>query len=198
MVVDDEHPRPGARHTTPGRGQLEPDLGPVTDARTDHCFTAVAAHPVHDRLADAVAVGRGLLGVEAHTAVTDEHQRARRVDLHVHVDRVRAGVLRGIDHRLARRGEHRLQPGVDRAVPDLDDLDRHAVIRLHLADQLVERRADGARRRRRPAVQPRAQLTFLAAGQADDPARVVGAAPHEGQGVEHGVVEVGRDLGPLL
>lgn len=47
-------------------------------------------------------------------------------------------------------------------------------------------------------VQPVPQFPLLGAGEAADLARVVGVALDQGEGVQHGVVDVGGDLGTLL
>ena len=58
-----------------------------------------------------------------------------------------------------------------------------------------ERRALAARP---AAVEPRAQLALLAAGEAGDLARVVGLALHQRERLQHGVVQVRGELGALL
>ena len=56
--------------------------------------------------------------------------------------------------------------------------------------------SDGAGR---PALEePGPQLPFLRTGQANDVLRVVGGALDEGKRLQHGVVHVGRHLGPFL
>ena len=86
------------------------------------------------------------------------------------------------------------------AVADRDDLDRHAVVVLDLGRGGLERarRALRVGRARRAAVEPRAQLALLAAGERGDLARVVGALLHQRERLQHRVVQVRGDLGALL
>ena len=73
------------------------------------------------------------------------------------------------------------------------------MVGLHLGGDRLERgRERRLAPRRPPAAEPGAQLALLAAGEAGHGARVVGALLHEGERLQHRVVEMGGDVGPLL
>ena len=86
---------------------------------------------------------------------------------------------------------------VERPVAGDHELDRYAVQVLDLVRRLRDRRGEGGIGAGRPGIQPRAQLALLGAGELRDRGGVVGPALDEGQGLEHGVVQVGGDVGAL-
>ena len=137
--------------------------------------------------------------VEACTTVADEDVHRARGDLGVDVDPAGAGVLGGVGDRLASGLDDRTQRLVEVAVADRDHVDRDAVVVLDLGG-----RASAARPPRLrlvgglAGVQPRPQVALLRAGQPGDGGRVVGALLDQGQGLQHRVVQVRGDVGPLL
>ncbi len=122
------------------------------------------------------------------------------LDLRVQPDRTAVGgELRRVRERLAGRGDERFERLVERAVADHDDLDRRPARLFDLDRGGAKRVGDalvGLQRRR--AREPRSQLALLAPRQLRDVGRVVGAALDEGQRLQHRVVQVRGQLGPLL
>ena len=87
---------------------------------------------------------------------------------------------------------------VDGVVTDSDHVDRDLMVRLDAGRGLLESgRNQIGPVERSVAEQPLPQLPFLMPGQHRHPGRVV-TALDQGQGLEHGVVEMGRHLGSLL
>ena len=205
MVVDEEHPR-RAHAVTPSVAsrQRQLDLGALARRAAHLAVAAGAREPADDRARDPAAVGGHRDRVEAAARGRARRSMTRlRLDLEVHRHARRAGVAHRVDDRLARGQEQRLQPG-GRAVADPHDLDRHAVLasrrrpparraRRRASRRTADRR-DSCRRREQPA----AQLAFLHAREPHDLARIVGAALHERERLEHGIVQVRGDLGALV
>jgi hypothetical protein len=95
--------------------------------------------------------------------------------------------------------DDRLGVVVELRVADRHDVDRHAVRVLRLGGRQLERGLEGrALAERAAAVEPRAQLALLAAGERGDVARVVGLALHQRERLQDGVVQVRGELGALL
>ena len=159
---------------------------------------AVAAHPPHHRLGDAAPVGRNRAHVEAGALVANVGGDPVGVGLDVDGDPRRPGVTGGIDRRLLAGEQQGLDVLAHRGVADHDGVDRHVVELLDAGGQRVDGPAEvlvvgggGA------VVEPGPQLALLAPGQRRDVGRVV-APLDQGEGVQHRVVEMGGDLGPLL
>ena len=123
------------------------------------------------------------------------------LDLEVDRDHRRARVPRRVDHRLARR-ERRARcrrSSSGQSPPTCTDLDRHAVALLDVGGGAFDRVAEievGVHRR--AAEQPRRAARAPATREADDGARIVGAALDHREGLQHGVVEVRGHLGALV
>ena len=138
-------------------------------------------------------------GVEAPAPVADEQRDPVGLDLQVHVDLVDTGVDGGVAGRLAPGGHQGPAGVVERRVAHQHGVDAHPVPVLHVGELppeqvgQPERPGGGAL-----AVQPLPQLPLLAAGQAADLPAVGGPLLDQGQRLEHAVVEVGGDIGPLL
>ncbi len=192
VVVDQQHP-----HRVSHAGTVQPDLGALAGGAADDRAAAVPGHPADDRAAHALPVGRDVLGVEAGAPVAHEDLHPVGGDLGVQRHRPDAGVPGGVDHRLAGGRDEGEQGVVGRGVADHDRLDGDAVRLLDLGGGALQRggERDGGGRR---GVQPAAQLALLGAGQPGDLARVVGGLADEREGLQHRVVHVGGDLGPLL
>ena len=169
----------------------------------------MAGHAVTDRSREAAAVLSDGVGVEAAAAVAHEDLDRVRLDLHVDVDLVDAGVLGGVHHRLPRRRDERGGVRVELGVADDDRRHPDPVVVLDLAggggERGGERRVGRSRGTSRVAagrtVEPRPQLALLAAGEpADLPARRVlaGLLLDQRQRLEHRVVQVRGDVRALL
>ena len=116
-----------------------------------------------------------------------------------HVHGRAAAELGGVRHGLAGRSHHGLGGRVERRVAHRHHLDRHAVVLLHLGGGRLERGAQaGGLAGRGPAREPGAQLALLAPRERGHLARLVGAALHHRERLEHRVVEVRSHLGALL
>ncbi len=189
--------RPGglARVGRIGRLERQPqtDLGAFVEAAHPRA-AAVALHAAQDRLAHPEPVGRDVVEVEAVTVVAHEGLGDAAADLDVGGDG-RPRVPHRVGQRFAQRAHERLARVVQCGVAGDDELDGHAVAVLDLVrggrDGLGERTGRGG-----PAVQPRAQLALLGPGQAGGDGRVVGALD-EREGLQHRIVQVGRDVGAL-
>ena len=140
------------------------------------------------------------VGHEPAPAVADVHRDRVRLDLLIDGDHGRARVARRVGHRLPRRQHERLEPIVERAVAaDVHGLDRYPVLLLDGDRDRLERFAEiEVDARRRATEEPRPQLALLAPGQADHRTGVVGPALDEREGLQDGVVEVRRHLGPFV
>ena len=177
---------------------------PFSGNRADDCGPAVALHPAADRLGDALAVDRRRPGVEPGTAVADEHGHPLRLGLDEDRDRLCSRPLRGVDGRLAARGQERFQLVVERGVPDSHGVDGDPVGRFDLAFDLLDRgrqrrRALRAERARGPALeQPRAQFSLLGTGQPCHLLGLVGRALDHGKSLQHRVVDAGGHVRTLL
>ena len=158
----------------------------------------MAAHPVEDAAAHAVAVGGHGLEVEAAAAVAHEDLDGLVVDLGVDVDARHPGVPGGVGQGLAGRRDDRAQRLVERGVTDRDHVDGHAVGVLDARGGGAQRAGHAALVDRLLAVEPGAQVALLAAGQPGDGGAVVGGALDQRQGLQHRVVQVGGDVGALL
>ncbi len=199
MVVDDHDARRLGAHC--GRISIVSSTSvPAPGRELIVGRAAVAFHPADDRLPQPATVGGHGGRVEACAAVADEDLRAVRAHLGVDGDRAGAGCeLRRVRERLPRRGNQRTARIVEHMVADGDDVDRHRVRVLDLGGRGLDRRGEAVGRARRRAVeQPRPQLALLAPGERRHLARVVGALLHQGERLQHRVVEVRRELGPLL
>ncbi len=117
------------------------------------------------------------------------------VDLGVHVDLIGTGVLGGVDHGLPRGPDQGLQRLVGVAVTDGHDLDRHPALVLDLGGGGEQGGLEGGLGGL-VAVQPATQLALLPAGQLLDGLGVVGLALDQGEGLQHGVVQMRRHVGP--
>ena len=87
---------------------------------------------------------------------------------------------------------------VERAVPDGDELDSDAKPTLDVGAHLLERPGERVGIEKRGAVQPVAELALLATGEGAHFGRLGRSFLDQGQRLEHRIVEMGRDLGPLL
>ena len=159
------------------------------------------AEPVDDRARDPAAIG-GDRGRDRSRA----HDRARRSRRAAARPRGTPATLDAPECRTAFTIASRAASSsgcmpAGRAVAHAHDLDRHAVLGLDLGRELVERGAErtvARRRDRSPSSSQLAQLALLHPREPHDLARVVGAALHERQRLQHGVVQVRGDLGALV
>ena len=187
------HSRPSRRSSSSSTSV--PDPGRARDRGP----SAVPAHAPHDRLAHAAPVSRDRGHVEARAAVAHEHVQPLGRDLGEHVDGRPAAELRRVGHGFAGSRQHGLGGRIERGVAHRHGLHGHAVAALHLSRGGLERRAEtGGLARCGTAGEPRAQLALLAPRERRHLARVVGAALHHRQRLEHRVVQVRRHLGTLL
>jgi len=108
-------------------------------------------------------------------------------------------VLGGVQERLASSAEHRLGGIAELTVPDHDHLYGHSVVVFDILGGRAERRSKTPLLRPASiAGEPVSELALLTAGQRRHLTWVVGALLHQGEGLEHGVVKVCRELRPLL
>ena len=103
----------------------------------------------------------------------------------------------GVEQRLAQRLHQRAGRLVDRPVAHHDQVDRHAVSVLDLGHHLAHRDLQGLGPGRRAGVEPVPQLALLGPGQPGHLGGVARLALDQGEGLQHGVVQVRGDLGPL-
>src|SRR5690348_14974037 len=89
------------------QGKGEAHLGALAGGGAYVGRATVSRHAVDDRVGQSVPVARDRARVEPDAAVADEHLDERLRDLGVHVDPVDAGVLGGVDDRLAGRRHDR-------------------------------------------------------------------------------------------
>ena len=176
------------------------DLRAVARIAADLGLPAVSLHAPDYRLADAAAIGRDGLGIEAGPAIVDEDPRAALLDLGVEAHRspVRRE-LGGVGERLAARRDERLEPLVELRVADDHRLDRRAVRVLDVGGGRAERVGEALVRPARLGVgEPFAQLPLLAACQPSDLLGVVGALLDQREGLEDRVVEVRGHVRALI
>ena len=108
-------------------------------------------------------------------------------------------MLGGVQERLASSAEHRLGGIAELTVPDHDHLYGHSVVVFDILGGRAERRSKTPLLRPASiAGEPVSELALLTAGQRRHLTWVVGALLHQGEGLEHGVMKVRRELGPLL
>ena len=103
------------------------------------------------------------------------------------------GVLAG----LGQGGDHRELAGPGAHVANDDDADGHAIAALDAADAFGDggfERVGGLRVAR---VEPRAQFALLGEGDGAHAGGVFGGGTDEGEGLEHGIVQVSGDVCPL-
>ena len=149
-------------------------------------------------LADAVPVVGDQVGVEARAAVADEDLDPGAGGLGVDVDAARTRVLGRVRHRLA-CGEHQRAVLVGhRRVTHADHLDRDAVRVLDLGGHRTQRGRERVGSLAVAVEEPGPQVALLGAGEPRDRRRVAGRALDQGQGLQHRVVQVRGDVGPLL
>src|SRR5262245_39365764 len=108
------------------------------------------------------------------------------------------GVLGGVGERFARCPDNRAGGVVEAACSDGRYLDGHVELVLHLLGHSLGRGGEVVAIVRLPAVEPCAQLPVGAAGERAYGPRVVGSLVDKRERLEHRIMQVGGDLGPLL
>jgi hypothetical protein len=137
--------------------------------------------------------------IEAGAPVSDEDRNLVLADVDEGGDLVRARVLRGVRHRLARGENEGLHPIVHRHVARSDQLDRDAEELLDLGRGGVDRCREA------PVVgspwiwiEPGTQLALLPAGQCRNAARIARLALDERERLQDRVVNASGHLCALL
>ncbi len=110
----------------------------------------------------------------------------------------RAGVLGGVGGGLPGGGDDRGEAVVEGRLAHVDQLDVDAVRVLDLADDPAERSGQRAVAGGPRVEQPGPQVPLLRAGEPGHRRGVGGVLLDQGQGLQHGVVEVGGEVGTLL
>ena len=144
-------------------------------------------------------LGRYGFRIEAAAPVAHEDRDLVLSDVDEGRDLLRAGVLRGVRHRLARGEDECFHPVVDGYVARPDELDRNA-------EELLDLGCGGIHGCGKPTalgspligVEPGTKLTLLAACQRGHAARIAGLALDERQRLQHRVVDACSHLGTLL
>ena len=207
MIVDEEHAgrcrdRSSRRLADLREGQHQLDLGSLAGASSAPSARPPARvmRPTIEWLMPPRSAGT-VSGSKPLPAVADEDRRLVGLDLEVHRDRRRARVPGRVQDRLARR---RQQAARSRRCPQsrtrTTSTGTPCSVSIDAASSSSAAPSERAhaRGRRVAAEQPRAQLAFLHAREPHDLARLVGATLHERERLQHGVVQVRGDLGPLV
>ena len=155
--------------------------------------------PAGHRVAQPPPVVGHRLGVEALAAVADEHRHPLRRHLRVEVGRRGARVLGRVDQGLAGRRAQRGQGVVQRGVADDDRLDGELVVVLDLGDHAGDQPGPRAARSATAGSysQVRSSRSWLRASR-PTASGSIGVPLDQGQGLQHRVVQVRGDRGPLL
>ena len=192
VIVDDHHPHGvGSGHDAGHRGcHLELDLGAEAGRAANGGLATVPLHAADNRLLHAKPIARHRGRVESPAAIANEHRRLCGVEFRIDRDRGSAGVLGGVDHRLARSLKHGEQPFVQLSLADDNRLDRDPVRILDVRHRLFERATEILRVVGRGSVQPAAQLALLTTHQPLHLTRVVDVPLDQRQRVQHRVVQV--------
>ena len=156
----------------------------------------MAVHPPDDRFPHAEPVRGKRIRVEAWPPVLDENLRCGVGDFQVDGHGA-ASVAGGVQHGLAGRLDERLVALGHDAVPHGDHIDRVPQCVFNLGGRGFDGFGKLAGFVAGVPVQPAPQFALLRAGQPDDVVLIAGAALDQREGLEHGVVEVGGDLGTL-
>ncbi len=138
------------------------------------------------------------LDVEAPSPVANEHLGAGLGELGVHGDRLHTGVPCCIPHRLGGGRHERTSLVVDRPVAHDHHIDLDPEPILDVGPGAPELRLQARVERRGDLVDVDPQLAVLGAGERPHPIGVAGVGLEQRQRLQHGVVEVGSDLGPLV
>ena len=180
-----------------GIGQLH--LGALAGRGPDLARCRRGAHPADDRSRTPCRSAGTSVGVEARAAVADEDLDGRPRPPRSRASTAGLRVLGRVDQwprgwpRPGRQGRRRASQSPTETSSTVDPVACPRPRR-----RLPRSAATGCRRRRRRSVQPGPQVALLGAGEPGDRGGVVGVLLDQGQRLEHRVVQVGGQVGPLL